>query len=857
MPSSLAAALVAAVLRARLAVLVAFLALGVAASLYVVDHFAISTDTSELIAANVPWRQREAAFDQAFPQRAGLIVAVVDGATPEAAELAARALDERLSPQTDLIESLRRPDASAFFAREGLLFLPLEELRRTADELIRSQPFLGALAANPSLRGLSRALGLIAQGVKEKQTDFAALAAPLENFADLFAAAAAGRPSGFSWRALFTGAQPGPRDLRKLVLIKPKLDYAALEPGGAATLAIRAAIASIERQAAQPVNIRLTGPVPLADEEFATVADGAALNGAITLILVLAILWLALHSWRIIVAVAVSLFVGLAITAALGLAMVGALNLISVAFAMLFVGLGVDFGLQYGVRYREERHKDPHLPRALVAAAREAGHPLALAAAATAAGFWSFLPTSYRGLSELGLIAGAGMLVAFATSLTLLPALLSLLRAPLEPAAMGYRALAFLDHFLARRRSAILWGTALLVLAGAPMLARVRFDFNPINLRSAKVESVSTYLDLLRDPDTSPNSIDIIEPSLAAARDKALAVAALPAVDHVVTLATFAPEDQDAKLETIQDLSFLIGPGLSPAELPPPPGDAEAAETLTQAARALREAAGERDHAARRLADALQALGDGPSAGRARADALLLPGLRLLLDQTRAALAAEPVTLDDLPEDLRRDWTTPDGRARMEVFPKGDANDNAVLAAFVDAVTRVAPEATGTPVSIRESGRTIVGAFLQAGGWALASITLLLFLVLRRPVDVALTLAPLLLAGVVTLEICGAIDMPLNFANIIALPLLLGVGVAFKVYFVMAWRAGETQLLQSSLTRAVFYSALTTATAFGSLWFSNHPGTASMGRLLALSLMCTLAAAVLFQPALMGPPRSK
>ena len=126
---------------------------------------------------------------------------------------------------------------------------------------------------------------------------------------------------------------------------------------------------------------------------------------------------------------------------------------------------------------------------------------------------------------------------------------------------------------------------------------------------------------------------------------------------------------------------------------------------------------------------------------------------------------------------------------------------------------------------------------------------------LRRFSDVLLTLVPLILAGALTLEICVLLGIPMNFANIVALPLLLGVGVAFKIYYVVAWRAGSTNLLQSSLTRAIFYSALTTATAFGSLWFSSHPGTASMGKLLALSLATTLLAAVLFQPALMGKPR--
>jgi predicted RND superfamily exporter protein len=122
---------------------------------------------------------------------------------------------------------------------------------------------------------------------------------------------------------------------------------------------------------------------------------------------------------------------------------------------------------------------------------------------------------------------------------------------------------------------------------------------------------------------------------------------------------------------------------------------------------------------------------------------------------------------------------------------------------------------------------------------------------------VLLTLVPLIMAATVTLELCVLLDLPLNFANILALPLLLGVGVAFKIYYIMAWRAGKTRLLESTLTRAVIFSAMTTATAFGSLWLSHHPGTSSMGKLMALSLVCTMAAAVLFQPVLMGPPRQR
>jgi predicted RND superfamily exporter protein len=229
--------------------------------------------------------------------------------------------------------------------------------------------------------------------------------------------------------------------------------------------------------------------------------------------------------------------------------------------------------------------------------------------------------------------------------------------------------------------------------------------------------------------------------------------------------------------------------------------------------------------------------------------------LKLSLEQLRMAIKPERVTVQTIPPDIASAWVTSDGRARVQVLPKGDPDDTAVLRRFVTTVLPIAPESTGPAVLLYEAANTIVRAFIQAGIFALTAIAILLYVTLRRTIDVLLTLVPLIVAGIVTLEICVIIDLPLNFANVIALPLLLGIGVAFKIYYVTAWRSGRTNLLQTSLTRAIFFSALTTATAFGSLWLSSHPGTSSMGKLLTLSLLTTLAAVLLFQPALMGKPR--
>jgi uncharacterized protein len=251
----------------------------------------------------------------------------------------------------------------------------------------------------------------------------------------------------------------------------------------------------------------------------------------------------------------------------------------------------------------------------------------------------------------------------------------------------------------------------------------------------------------------------------------------------------------------------------------------------------------------------MSALAKADPATRQRAETVFVQPLKTTLDDLRDLLKAQAVARDNLPKDLTRDWVTPSGEARVDVAPKGDSDNNNVLRQFAHSVQAVAPDATEGPISILEARRTVVMAFIEAGGCALLSIAIILFITLRRIGDVLLTLIPLLMAGIVTLEVCVLIGMPLNFANIIALPLLLGVGVAFKIYYIMAWREGQTRLLESVLTRAVTFSALTTATAFGSLWFSSHPGTSSMGKLLAISLLTTMAAAALFQPILMGKPR--
>jgi hopanoid biosynthesis associated RND transporter like protein HpnN len=840
-------------------VVILALILAVAAGFYTARNFSINTDINTLISPDLDWRKRDNQFEEAF-DRDRLILAVVEAPTAELTSSASNALAQKLSGDTKNFESVTPLGSGEFFEKNGLLFLPVEEVAQTTGQLQSAAPLIEIMAGDPSIRGLTGALETGLAGIKRGQAKLDNAERPFNLIAQTVEDVLNKGNATFSWRELVSDKPLSDSDRRGFIEFKPILDYNALEPGKDATDAIRQAAKDLNFAGQYGARVRLTGPVPIANEEYATVQDGAIVNGIGTVVVVLLILWMALHSVKIIFAVFLNLFIGLSITTAVGLMMVGSLNLLSIAFAVLFIGLGVDFGIQFSVRYRSERFKNDDLRGALENAARRSAVPLSLAAMATAAGFLCFLPTDYKGISELGKIAGAGMLIAFITSITVLPALLDLLNPPGESDPVGYAFLAPVDHFLEKHRVIIIVGTIVVAVAGLPLLYFMKFDFNPINLRNSRTESIATFLDLRKDPNTGANAIDVMTNSEADGKKIEARLEKVPEVLEVRSLDSFVPQDQPAKLKLIAQAAKVLNPALNPDSVDAPPSDQENVEALNSSVDSLRKTAGDAKGpgavASRRLADALAKLAESNQATRDKVQNIFVTPLKIVLDQLKNMLQAQPVSLKSLPPELVNAWKTKDGLMRVEALPRGDPNDNDTLRKFASAVLAAEPTAIGGPVSILKSGDTVVKAFVHAGIWALVVISLLLWLALRRVTDVLLTLVPLLVAGAVTLEICVLIGLPLNFANIVAFPLLLGVGVAFKIYYVTAWRSGRTNLLQTSLTRAIFFSALTTATAFGSLWLSSHPGTASMGKLLALSLVTTLAAVLLFQPALMGKPRN-
>lgn len=834
-----------------------------AALTFVARNFDITTDPDALLPPTLPYRVQEAKFASAFPKVTSPIIVVINAMTPELADDAVERLFARLQAAGDPIISVRRPDNAEYFSQNGLLYLPDDDFSNTINDTVRAQLFMGPIARDPSLRGIFDGIGMGMDGVKTGAAKLEDLQKPIASLADTLNAQLEGRRDFFSWRKLTSDREFTPRDLRRIIQIEARQDHTKLRPARATSLLIRAMVSDLQLDEAHGVSVQLTGTAMLADEEFGTLAEHAGLVALLSIAAITLMLWLATRSIRTIIAILVATLAGLVLAAALGLLLFHRFNAISVAFIPLFVGLGIDFAIQFAVRFRAEQRDFADAKQALINAGAAMGRSLILAAAAVSVGFLAFIPTEYVGVSQLGAIAGSGLFLALFLSLTLLPALLAVFTPSGSLAEGGSPFLARIDGFVLNRRRTVLTIGFCAAFVCLILSFFVRFDFNPIHLRSAKTESVSALLQLARDPDQTPNLINIIAPDVTSADELAGKLRALPEIGKVVTLSSFVPKEQEERLSEIQSTNDLIDPILNPFDHLPPPDDKAVQASILRLRDQLRDVVAHQAAAspaapdATRLAEALDKLYNAQPVEREKAAQSLVPGLERVLNQMRASLTAQAVSLDTLPAPLLEAWRTADGRVRLAVFPKGDSTSNAVLRKFAHAVVKLAPQASGPPIAQQAAGRVVVRAFVIAGALSFLAITILLFIALRRVVDVVITMTPIVLTGLLMLGSCLILGQPLNFANIIALPLLFGMGVAFHIYFVMSWRAGEAHLLHSSLARAVFFSALSSATGFGALWFSSHPGTSSMGLLLLISLLWTLVSALLFQPALMGAPPSE
>jgi len=829
---------------------------------YTTQHLGIDTDTSNMLDPDLPHRQAHRSYRAAFPDLPGDVVVFTEAAYAGAAEDAADALATRISQRTDIASVVERPGGDAFFQTHGLLYLDPAALWKLDERLQAAAPLLGTLAHDPSLRGLFETLLRGLDGTPDDSQQLL-LKRMFDRISHAIARLNAGDSSPIRWRDELFEATPAGLQ-RAFVLIDPVLDAGNFQPAAAAVARLRALIAEVA-PAFPEVDFRMTGAAVMDVEELVTVAEDAKLTTSLSFLLVAIVLAIGLRSPTLVGGVLVTLACGLVWTAAFAAFTVGALNIISVCFAVLFIGMGVDFGIQYTMRYLEETDRGQRRAVALVDAGRGAGGALALAAVGAAISFLAFVPTSYRGLAQLGVISAFSMMVAWFANLTVLPAVLRFLPVP-QRREIRFTPSTVLQDWIQRHARRILGVSALIVLVSLALAPAARFDLNPLNLKDGGTDGVAAFRLLASDPDNSPYTIEVLAPSLRAADALAERLTALPEVERALTLSSFVPSAQDEKLAIIEGLSYSLAGALEPATSTPPEASVEAA-SLREFSQRLAALSGAHFNAefaasATGLATLLGKLAADPRGLEALVPRLrdqLIGDLPTTLARLGRLLEAEPVTLDSLPDTLRKSYLAADGRARVQVLTKADLNDNQALRDFVRAVQREAPAATAAPVELYEGSRTVIAACITAALWALVLTLILHIVVLHGVLDALLVAAPLVLAMLLTVATSVLVDVPFNFANIIALPLLIGLNNAYGAYLVVRKHTTSDVhgLLASSTPRAILFSGMTAIASFGVLGVSKHPGMAGMGILISVSLSYAIVCALIVLPALMSVLESR
>jgi len=848
-------------------VLLASLATG-ALLYYTANNLGINTDTAEMLSETLPFRRNYKAFKTAFPQYDDALLIVIDADTPELAQDASKSLAAQLENRRDLFLSVYLPGGNSFFEKQGLMYLSSAQLQDLADNLAQIQPFLGTLTRDQTLRGLFSMLTAGMDAVMGGED--IDLTPVLNRIQQAIEASIEQYQYRLSWQELMLGTNVTPDDRRAFILTKPHLDYRKPFPSETAIKEVRLLAKNLHLTEENGVRVRLTGDAALEYEELLSVTRGAGIAGILALIMVGIVLFLGLRSVRLLLAALITLIMGLIWTASFAAAVVGHLNLISVAFAVLYIGLSVDYAIHFCLRYKELIQQALPHSAALEQTARDIGNSLVLCSITTAIGFYAFIPTVFKGVAELGLISGTGMFISLVANLTILPALLSLMvlapdTLPAKPKRKGVAA-----KFLAmpNQNTRFIRITALVLgLGSILLLPYVTFDSNPMNLRDPGSESVVTFKELLSQSKNSPWTLTVLASNSVDAERFARNLSELEPVDMSLTLDKFVPTNQEEKLAIIEEIELIVGPELLQNSNEPPPTAKEQIASLQDFSAVLEKylkttPTAPLSKAVSRLHDTLdrflgglstqdpamqeQTLGDLQTS--------LLGSLPARLDALATSLEAEEITQDDLPEDLVEHWVSKDDHYRVAVFPKENLSDPAAMRRFVAAVQTVAPDAIGFPVIYLEAGDSVVEAFKQAFLMAFIAVTVLLLILLRPKSDTLLVLLPLLLAGGLTGAASVVVGIPFNFANVIALPLLLGIGVDSGIHMVHRMRAAPPAsglVLETSTARAVLYSSLTTICSFGNLAVSPHRGMASMGALLTIGIGFTLFCTLVVLPALM------
>ena len=828
--------------------------LAIIGCLLALNGLGVNSDTSQMVSSKLDYRQAQLDFEAAFPDEENRVTVIIRARSEDEADAFTKLLVDEMRQRTDVATDVFAGSTDPYLTRNGLLYLDSDELDEVLANISAAGPVLKRLGRAPDMDRLYLALADAFEPLEEGEELSEALERAIASVASTIDARLAGTPEPLSWQEIFveTDEDDNPDLHQRIVSISPVLDLSRLQPARPAVYAIDEAVKKLVANGDFQVTADITGNAVLRTEELNSVRDGIGISLSFSVLFIIILLMAALRSWVLVGTSLLALLVTILITAGFAALLYDALNLVSIAFMVLLIGLGIDFMIHLAMHVQEERTRGLSGSESIRQSNHHIGAALALCAPTSAIAFFAFAPTHFTGMTQLGIVSGFGVLVAFAVAVTLLPAVFALLPPNSgvrnEKAVESSNSAFFTSIGLSGPVKARI-AVSMIVLGGLSLflMPSVRFDADPMALRDPDAPSVTAFNMLFDDKDTQPYNLSLLLPDEDAVNLIKPQLEALGEVREVISPEDLIPEDQFDKLDAIDIASIGLGLIFDSDESPPEDLLADAPDRLhaalnkypTPATLALISS----------LADYRVALGENPSLrGEVEGDVFRFWGQQY--ERLEQQIYPEEITFEALPDTLKNRFVAADGRLRLQIEPEADLRDEAARTSVVHTVREVAPNAAGSARSVLESGRVISRAMIVAiiGAWL--AVALLLIAILRDGLLVSVILFSLVLAAVLTTATAVLIGVPFNFANVIAVPLLVGVGADSGIHLGMRARreAAAADVYETSTPRAVFFSAVTTICSFGTLMFSAHRGVASMGILLSLAIGFTLICTILVQP---------
>ena len=843
--------------------IIAISILGAGASLlYSSFYLPINSEQEKLVSHESPFLKRENIFSAAFPQHNNIIIILLEGKDSWDVGQQAERFVKALKKHPERFKNVFYPQGMEFFHQNGLLYLDEDVLGEFTDGLAQAQAPIATLSKDPSLRGLWQLLG---DGVSAQPAEVPEsfnrivdkLNIGLENFL------IDKKPPNVWADAFPNWSTDGKKhqNVLQAIIVQPVLDFTDILSGKKAIGNVRALAADLDLESTG-VQMTLTGREPLTFDELASIVFNIEVAATISTLAIIILLGFGIRSWRLIAIIMSVLFIGMSWTLGWAALAIGELNLISAAFAVLFLGICVDFSIHVSLRYREEYRKCGNKEEAMQATALGGGGAISLCALATAIGFLSFAPTEFYGLRDLGIIAGGSMFLALLASWTLLPALLKFLtpkdlqkRFSDKPNMISRFSTWLYEwvrtHFRPISLSALLLGAVIL-----PFALKVQFDYSALAIKDPNSESVIGLKKLL----AYGLFTDYTATILAENRPQALKIAkqfeGLPLVRRVDTHQAFVPKEQASKLELIEEAAFFLSTAFSSK----PDGRKLTNRSIFVATQELLRTLSQKHQKTGlnqnelRLAKNLQSLLKNKPRALLALNQSLMGDYSKRLQRLKLSLQAESFNFDGLPKAVRQESEAADGRIKISIYPKEDLTDSVALTRFVKSLEAKSDLVGGRPAAEYEVGALMVRSFNVALVLATIFISLLLLLSLRSFVKTFLVLVPIALTAIWVLALCYWLGIAFNFVNILMLPLLLGLGVANGIHILSRAEQQHSirEVMNSSTPVAVFLSNATTLASFGSMSVATHWGLQSMGISLSIAMVLMMISALVVLPAIIA-----